>query len=64
MEKNMNVKEKLLATAAAHPKLTTFALGLAVTFAFSAVLLLGSINHTAWAFIQNQENSGSNAYCC
>jgi len=49
----MSLKQKLLNTVSAHPKLVTFGLGLAITFAVGAAIGMLDV-HSAAARVDDQ----------
>lgn len=55
----MSLKDKIINTIASHPKLVTFGIGLAITFAIGTAI--GMFDHKqAFATYQSQDNSGNN----
>jgi predicted DNA-binding protein with PD1-like motif len=55
---NLSLKQKLLNAVSAHPKLVTFGIGLAITFAIGTAI--GMLDHQHLAFAQYTKNSYNN----
>jgi hypothetical protein len=56
----MSIKQKLLNAVTTHPKLVTFGIGLAITFAIGTAI--GMLDHQqAFAATNTQTNNGGNA---
>lgn len=59
MKDYMSIKQKILNAVSAHPKLATFAIGLAVTMAVGAAI--GMADHSHMAYATNTNNGGNAA---
>ena len=57
----MSLKSKIMNTIAAHPKLVTFGIGLAISFAFGTTI--GMLDHNQAFAVNNQTNQTNCPKC-
>jgi hypothetical protein len=56
----MSIKDKIMNTISAHPKLVTFGIGLAITFVIGTAI--GMVDHNQ-AFASGSHNGNGNCGC-
>lgn len=60
---NMPIKQKLINAIGANSKLTTFAIGLAITMAVGTAIGMLDHQHLAFAISQSQDSEQNSCFC-